>query len=396
KYLIDDSPLGFTPIKLDFANRSLQVEPLKVLEEISRQTREACDKQIADNFIDTLQKVRKQLAQQILEKIQVSSTNNQIQLLDSQTQQDIHQKAIELRQEILEGLYTQLATYRRERLIIMFDTCEWLNESEDNEIADWFKDELVPGLCQHVRIPFHVVIASRTRPQFQNIEQSDQQQLKLSQLAEEAVNTYLRSIAKYDEQLSKNIYQITQGHPLCISIIATLLQENQENSAFTLGNFESLEKKFTERALVEFIQERLDSHLRSPFRELTHYGVLLRSFDWELLQTVFPEFLSGPNSYHHFEQLTRYSHVEEIEDRKDKHYSIHILLREILVENIRTQEFEEWRKYHELARNYYARLHKAEQYYHAIALDEQSGIIAWKEAVLKALDTESTHLLELL
>ena len=70
-----------------------------------------------------------------------------------------------------------------------------------------------------------------------------------------------------------------------------------------------LQEEFNERAWIDFIQERLDKRLQPPFRELTHYGALLRSFNLPLLQAVFPELLPEPEAFDRFQQFIGYPYI---------------------------------------------------------------------------------------
>jgi len=385
--LITRSPSDVLTIKLDFANRTL-FEPLKILEEVSCGTEGHCDRQRTETFISILQDVRKQLLQQNLDVLNYLRDHNQAQRLDPDIQRKWQAEERELRQKVLEALYAQLSTYHGGRLVFMFDTCEWLNEPEDQVIGQWFKDHLLPRLHQYIPVPFSIILASRMRPQLEKINAKEQYLCELQELDEAAVNKYMKSLGIQDEEHWKVFFNLAHGHPLCLSIVATLWQEQQNDQS--ISDLPLLEKNFNEQAFIEFFQQRLDKRLRSPFRELTHYGVLLRSFDWELLRFVFQEDLSEPESYNNFEQFVTYSYIEEVfEEQGHKHYALHILLREVLADPIRLQEPEKWQCYHRRAFQYYSKYQAIDQHYHAIALDEEKGMDNWLQAVQAALDSST-------
>ncbi|HEV2583877.1 MAG TPA: tetratricopeptide repeat protein, partial [Ktedonobacteraceae bacterium] len=137
---------------------------------------------------------------------------------------------------------------------------------------------------------------------------------------------------------------------------------------------------FTEKALVEYAQKRLSERLKSPFRELTRYGVLLRRYDLPVLQAVFPEYFQNRDALDIFHQLNDYPYVESL---GDQYHAFHDLLREIQAAEIRKQQPSEWQTYHRRALEYLAQNDpdSPDRYYHMIALDEEQGISDWWDAV---------------
>src|SRR5260370_14473022 len=89
-----------------------------------------------------------------------------------------------------------------------------------------------------------------------------------------------------DPKLRQRIYDITHGHALSVSIIGTICQEQGEKS-LTEEDFPLLQKEFTGKASIQFVDERILSRRESPYRDLTRYGVLLRTFNLPLLQARF-------------------------------------------------------------------------------------------------------------
>jgi hypothetical protein len=223
-----------------------------------------------------------------------------------------------------------------------------------------------------------VVIASRTPPSLTVIEKRDQWTLSLPMLDQPSVESYLSTLGMKDALLCQSIYEITHGHALCVSIIGALWLE-QGDQPFTVADLPQLQERFNEQALLEFVQKRLDERLKTPFRELTHYGVLLRSFDLPMLKAVFPEYFSGPDALERFHQLIHYPYIEAI---GNQHYAFHDLLRELQAVEVREQEPELWKRYHKQALEYLTEVAKYSPnwYFHAIAYNEEQGMSDWWDA----------------
>jgi tetratricopeptide (TPR) repeat protein len=388
-HLSTSTPTNVLTVKLDFANRALQIEPFKILEEVAWRTESHCDAARADLFTETLQDARKKLVEMNFEV--AYHLRGPMPKLDVDTKHEIENMSLVLREQVLQAFYAQLSTFHTGRLVLMFDTCEWLNEPDGIETGNWFKDTLLPGLHRYVPVSLYIALASRIHPPLDNIASDEQRTCELRSLDDVAVKKYMELLGIEHQAQWHDLFALAHGHPLCMSIIATLWQERQDDR--TNSDFPLLEKKFTEQAAIEFFQQRLDRRLKFPFRELTHYGVLLRSFDAELLRAVFPELLGGPESKSQFEQFISYSFIEE---QGLNRYALHVLLREVMVQTIRTQEPEKWEIYHRRAYLYYHEHNSPEQYYHAIALDERKGMSDWQEKVLETLNTAHMRNLQLL
>jgi hypothetical protein len=193
-----------------------------------------------------------------------------------------------------------------------------------------------------------------------------------------------------DVLLRRRVFEITHGHALCVSIIGALWLE-QEDQPFTFADLPKLQEKFNERASLEFVQKRLDERLKTPFRELTRYGVLLRSFDLPMLKAVFPEYFSGPDALDRFHQLIRYPYIEAV---GNQHYAFHDLLRELQAVEVREQEPELWERYHKQALGYLTQvaLYSPDWYYHAIAYNEEQGMSDWWDAIRDPRHTGTAYL----
>src|SRR5260370_9616883 len=177
--------------------------------------------------------------------------------------------------------------------------------------------------------------------------------------------------------LIRGVQEITYGHASCLSIIQKVWKDDRPQ------NFNELRTLFRQRALDDFINRSIESRLRHPFRELTHYGVLLRSFNLPLLQAVFPELHLD---YEQFKQFIRYPHIVSAGNYR---HSCHDLLRSILIEDIWYHEDNVWKQYHKRALDYLLQTapHSPDRYYHALAYDKEQGMLEW----LQAMQAAQTH-----
>ena len=391
RHLAEQTPQEIPVVTLNFANNELRTDPLKVLEELSWKLASFCEKRRVSAFDKALREGRDRLTELSKQMNQFINVGNEASLQGAQL--DMHstdaaamrQQRQQVRDNVTKALYEQTLTYIPARLVLMFDTCEWLSEPEGREAGSWVLDHLLPGLYERLQARRHsclAVLASRMQPDLHVIERQDCYSLPLPMLDQPAVEDYLIALGMEDAAMRQRIYEVTHGHALCVSIIGTLWQKQGEpgNQPFTLADLPQLQEKFNERALLEFIRDRLSSRLNTPFRELTRYGVLLRSFNLPMLQAVFPELLPEANALDIFQQLISYPYIEA---RGNQHYAIHDLLREIQAVEIREQQPDKWQAYHEQALTYLSQHEprSVDIYYHAIAYDEDEGMSNWWKAV---------------
>lgn len=387
--LAEHTPPEILVVSLNFASTSLRSDCLMILEELSWQLAPCCNQQQVKAFEQAARAGSERLAQSggdMKQEIHLGDHTvfhgQGMQLNISNALQELHR---EIRKQVTNAFYALALTLERKQLVLMFDTSEWLNEPEGRDAGQWLLDEFLPELhnrLQRKQQRCSVVIASRERLPMTTIQRQDQYFSALPMLDRAAVDDYLSKLGMNDAEISQQIYEITHGHTLCVAIIGTLWQERGEQP-FTLADLPRLQEQFNERALLEFIQDRLDQRLRSPFRELTRYGSLLPSFGLPLLNAVFPELLPEQEALDLFHQLIRYPYVEA---RRDQYYAFHDLLRELQAGHVREQEPKAWRRYHKRALDYWEKKspRSPERYYHAVAYDEKQGIEVWWQAVQDA------------
>ena len=286
----------------------------------------------------------------------------------------------QVREKVCTAFYDLIETLHPLSLVLMLDTCEWLNEPECREIGQWMLQSVLPEMRERLHEKHRdcvAVLASRLSLDLAAIDEQERRQRVLHMLDKAAVDDYLSRVGIQDTALRQRVYDLTHGHALCVSIIATLWQEQP----FSLADLPTLQGQFAEQALVKFVHERiLDTRLKAPFRELTHYGILLRSFNLPILRAVFPNLQINPEQFRHF---TGYPYVEFLGNH---HYALHSLLREIQAEEIREQEPDQWQAYHKRALEHLTSLQsqQPDRYYHAIQLSQEEGMSDWWDAIQSA------------
>lgn len=368
-------------VTLDFAHDELRSDPLHLLEVFLKETAPFCDLRQLDQELSCVQQENiKQLKQLAYERSQTGVSE-----ADDPVLREIRRQ---LRALQTETLYSQLKTLTLQQLVMMLDTCEWFNEPEGMEVGQWVLNELVPSA--HSRLKQQgkrcaVVIASRVQPKLDSVNGREQRRLALSMLGKAAVDRYLERKGMQDANLRQRVYEVTRGHALCVSIIGEFWENREEQTQpLTLGDLPELQvEEFSEIALMRFTNERVLRQLKSPFKELTRYGVLLRSFDLPLLRAVFPELLTESDALALFNQLVRYPYIES---RGNYRYAFHELVRDALAEETRKEEPETLLAYHKRALDYLAERapHSPDWYYHLLACDEQQGLAEWQQAIYEA------------
>lgn len=383
QHLKEHTPPETHAALLQFANSNLRSDALKILDDLSGQLTRQCDKAQVAAFKAALKAGREQIRELSKQIYQINIVGNEA----SQSGVDLSLNASDaaarreqerqVRATVTAAFYDQLETYEPAHLALLLDTCEWLVEAEIAEIGAWVLDDLLPGI--HAQLERQgqgcvAVIASREKLDLAAIGDGCHT-LSLPMLEKEAVNHYLEQIGMQDAAMRGRVFEITRGHALCVSIIGTLWQE-QGDHPLTLADLPKLQQDFNEKALIEYVQKRLDSRLKTPFRELTRYSVLLRSFNLPMLQAIFPEFLPEDAPLDLWRKFIDYPYIEKV---GDNHRAVHDLLRELQAAEIREQQPEQWQTYHQRALDYLTEHddHSPDWYYHAIAIDEGEGMSSW-------------------
>jgi len=389
---------------------SIRTDPLQFLALFAMELQPHCDAARYAAFTDVFERSRAQLErlpEPVLQNSQSSSdAAAQPPDLSDNDLQAIHLSNLEVRRQtrelVTEAFYAQVETFAPERLIIMLDTCELLNEPDSWGFCQWLMNAFLPTLHERMwRRPCYIIMASRTPLESSTILEQEQKLITLSLLEKSAVNTYLEQIG-VDPSWYDRVYSITRGHALYVAIIGKLYQENgptlfQDMYSSSQDGSQAVQKELDRDVSDLLIQKRILKNLKPPFDDLTQYGVILRVFTLPLLRVIFPELLPETNASVIFDQFIRYPYIES---KGNYRYAFHELIREVLAKEIQKRHPTEWRSYNERAFSYFTAetSHVMDWYYHNLARSEiagiaydREGITAWHAAIHEARECKDTQ-----
>jgi len=303
-----------------------------------------------------------------------------------------------------------------DHLVVMLDTCEWLNEPANSGVGDWLRGEILFQIHDKLSEQgkrCHIVMAGTVPPRMLDVEQGEQEgwltRLKLRELNKDVVKQHLETIGMQDPNLREQCYRVTLGNGKCFWIVCDLWQklrekaaqreaersddeeeEGEESEDVELWN--QLQKNPVEEEYILKFQQRfcqdakdrfvdrhiLDAPVKTSLKQISLYSALLRRFTLPLLTKVFsdqPE-LQGDEAQQYYEELTHSPYIDPIENDRYAYRTLR-LLREIVAEFLRHQEPDAWKRYHARARDEFTPSSEAfdappspylvDWYYHSLA-----------------------------
>jgi len=401
------TPRDTCVVTLDFAQKSLREDYLTFLENISQQVEPYCDAERTVDFRKSIAAGRLEIGKRIAggnteiggitENMTVGNDTTasnvafNVEAGEASAEAAIQVTRHEMREMARAKFYAQMKTFTKKRLVIMLDTCEWLNE-KTAEAARWAGTELIIGLRKSLHDQgkeCFVVMVGRVPLELEGINKAEWDQLILKMLDRLEVNQYLAEMEVHDPAIQDYIYNLTHGHPHSLAVIHDIWEEEWDGPIHT-ADLRKLKGLFYERALQDVVDKDVLRHLlKSPLDKVTRYGVLLRRFNLPLLRAVFLEWLPEAEAINRFNELIRYPHVESL---GNFNYAFHMLLREILAGYIRVQEPDKWRRYHKLALDFLTLqgelsqgpLRPPDYYYHLLACNEEQGVSYWNDIKTRA------------
>ena len=405
----EQTPQDVSIVHLDFTitikSRSVQFEedesprmpinPLKHLQlmvnELKRKS--AIDLEAGRAFDKTVEEAREKFSNQITFNMQKiiadrASLRDTDMVIDVPGYRELQDSYRQQRDWVTPAFLDLMETFKPGHLVVILDTCEWLHEPINFEVGDWLMYELLLPLRGNMEAggkQCHVVMAGTVQPLqvkvIENREPNSIDWLALGELDKAAAVQYLQTIGMQSIDLCEQVYDMAYGNASCVSIICKLWQNLQKRSSLEDAHLcQSLQEKslsaesllefrqrFYEEAVKSFVENHiLDAPLRPPLYELTRYGSLLRRFSQQLLDQVFYDILDEFPPKHvpiYLEQFIEQLYVRKLGRFK---YTLHELLREVLTDAIRMEEPEQWKSYHERARDILPPT-TDEWYYHVLA-----------------------------
>ena len=416
RHLIEQSKSkNISVITLDFAQPWLQVDIFTILEELAKQLKHYCDEYL---YQERYEEFRNSLAESREKTLDTNRVFNGI-IIDrgeghEEQEKQIVRASAAYNNSLNEVTNVKNAFYKlvdamdpltTNQLVILFDSSEWLYKpgtSQTSRVGRWVMEEFVSDLhtyMQQKRRQCAFVIASRDHLQLGDVREQEIIDHTLSPLEWPEVDAYLqqKGIGMKDSKLRRQVYDITSGHPFCVSLIGEFWrkQQEQEEHAFTIEELHSVQDLNTNALLQDLGKLILDPHSLLYFSDLDRYGVLLRTFNLPMAQAVFPEFFLKGREQEQFDQSVCAPYIVPRQDR----YTFHDLLREVQAPYVRVDEAKQWDKYHKRALDYLEQFspYSLDWYYHALAYDEKWGIVEWHKAVDQTyIDGNRTHLSALL
>jgi hypothetical protein len=171
-------------VSFDFAQKTLREDDLTCLENFSQQVDSHCDAKGTMEFRKCIAKGRPEIGKR------VAGGNTRIgeikQGITAESDAEVHEAGLtievgetsiretrrQMREVAREKFYAQMKTFRVKRLVVMLDTCEWLNENTAEAGTARWGIELFKGLRSRMQSQgkiCYVVMTSRVPLQLEGI-----------------------------------------------------------------------------------------------------------------------------------------------------------------------------------------------------------------------------------
>jgi tetratricopeptide (TPR) repeat protein len=288
---------------------------------------------------------------------------------------DLHKRERHLRAEWSRALI-ELAEKSRCPLCLFIDDYVPPTEADD-ELDSWLWEEVLLKLEQATSYPLLVVTCgwkipnnARIKPFAHIIDLDDfnQEQIR-GYLEKQAVITPGTPLSD-QEELTSAFFELTKGHPLVLSL-ATAYFKELEPYERTIAHLKTDRPLLDERARVEFLEERLLSRLKEPYKTFLAWGSILRTFDQATLQTLL-EIDAGNASSRtglldndSYGQFLRYPFVRPMKifygDAGPQQFTFHYVVRRVSLSALRRLYPDTKEQLHRKMAVFYSKTAKAEQ-----------------------------------
>jgi tetratricopeptide (TPR) repeat protein len=370
---------------IDFTNARLRTDPLALLNYLGEMLRSSMSQRAWQDFKTTLREEEAALARRVesfnIHQEIVSSEGAKISdIVQSVEVGSLLRAAVDRTRSVVTGaLLDALETIESPRVLFFLDSFELVQRASDSFFMDWLLDELLIFSYRRLDKNLRVLICSR-RSITKGLITASTEESRLHKLDLREHNLVLQS-SGISEELGKEFYVLTQGHPLLTSVLARLWQEDVKD--WKTIDLQSVHHSLNISARSEWLIGRVMQRLSMPISDLFRYGVILRRFDFNILQAVFPDLLEGEETV--FCELISYPFVRPL---PNGFFTFHELIRSVQEHYLRYHMSAAFEKYHRRALTYYEDLSQEQEYklsqpiypvqyeilYHLTAVDEKEGL----------------------
>jgi tetratricopeptide (TPR) repeat protein len=276
---------------------------------------------------------------------------------------------------------------------------------------EWFR-YFVHRLIEDPSKPIYFVIGSRIDAKWDWIDREFWRKrimtIKISPFTFKDISFYIKKRLKskfgsIEEKIKYRIHELTEGHPLSVSIAVDDLESALENGELLDADYLNQQAiRLDQKIVAQFFYNRIVNRISdNNLRLALLYGIIMRRLNAEVLVSVLDGHLTYKEADEVVQKLKGYSFVERYKNGKDQYFKIHNLLRRARLYELR-EDILKFRDYHYRAFSYYQKAEKtisenkteikqqflAQKMYHQLVIDEESGFKLFRELFDQAI----THL----
>jgi tetratricopeptide (TPR) repeat protein len=406
RYLRDRiTPSDLPSALLDFEQINLRTDALAVSFVLASNLRLAMKPDVWEKFNKLLTEEQKNLSRlplQLTITQTIPAQNSNI----SNTEQSIQASSLIRRAEeqainiVSQELIDAISSISARPIILFIDTLERIKGSGDSTLWDWLFFTILSPLTKILQGNIVIVAAGQPPLYIERYFPSVASESLDYFTYEETAEFLLSRGGINNPSLQKNIFDITKGHPLLTDIISRVWTRETNRGQVSLP-FPEIKGEFEEVARTEWVMNRVIERLDKTLGEIVRFGVILRSFNLDDLEGVFPHLLSdGVKTY---ERLLSYPFILRINDER---HTFHELIRRVQAGFLRRQAPRDWQLLHSRAFDYYIgqirekrnqKISTVNMIFHQLMLDEELGIASWQNEFNTALlNWDRSYLADLL
>lgn len=277
-------------------------------------------------------------------------------------------------------------------LVWLFDTFERANQSTQA----WVWGQLLEGILQENKIQNIVFLIAGREVSIPSEWHGRILPHELSYFTERDVLDYFKksNFDDVDPDFVSKLFSLTTGHPLCIAVVMDVIEDLKiSGKGFSSDILDGYEREFEETLVVEFLIKTLLQRVEqnnSDEVEVIKRSAITRWFNYETI-----EFLSeGKEHEKILEKVRLYSFVRPHRNG----YTYHEIVIDLLLADWRRLNPNRFVELNQKALEYFQKKEKTaitekekkdavvEQVYHKVAINENDGIIFFKEQFQRVYD----------